>query len=156
MSSNPREELPGGHRLIGRWATEGAHPLLPGAAIRGHTTFDWLAGRQFLIQRSHYDHPDIPDAVAVIGATGRPQNATSSNPAAVNQSRTCGVRSGGRWCRVQITVAPGAHSAGAAATVRRMSATLTLPKIPHSSSTSAGSASAKPSTRLASAARTST
>jgi Pyridoxamine 5'-phosphate oxidase len=70
MSSTPHEELPGGHRLIGRWATEGAHPLLPGADIRGHTTFEWLAGRQFLIQRSHYDHPDIPDAIAIIGVTG--------------------------------------------------------------------------------------
>ena len=70
MSSTPREELPGGHRLIGRWTTEGAHPLLPGADIRGYTTFEWLAGRQFLIQRSHYDHPDIPDAIAIIGVTG--------------------------------------------------------------------------------------
>src|SRR5579875_2222106 len=70
MSSTRHEELPGGHRLIGRWATHGAHPLLPGADIRGHTTFEWLAGRQFLIQRSHYDHPDIPDAIAIIGVTG--------------------------------------------------------------------------------------
>ena len=73
MPATPREELPGGHRLIGRWETEGAHPLLPGADIRGRTTFEWLAGRQFVIQRSHYDHPDIPDAIAVIGATGRQQ-----------------------------------------------------------------------------------
>ena len=41
-----------------------------GRPIRGHTTFEWLAGRQFLIQRSHYDHPDIPDAIAIIGVTG--------------------------------------------------------------------------------------
>jgi hypothetical protein len=73
MPSTPREELPGGHRLIGRWETEGAHPLLPGADICGQATFEWLAGRRFVIQRSHYDHPDIPDAIAVIGATGRQQ-----------------------------------------------------------------------------------
>jgi hypothetical protein len=70
MSSIPGEELPGGQRLIGRWATEGTHPLLPGADIRGHTTFGWLAGRQFLIQHSQYDHPDIPDAIAIIGVIG--------------------------------------------------------------------------------------
>jgi hypothetical protein len=33
------------------------------------TTFEWLDGRRFLIQRSHYDHPEIPDAIAIIGVT---------------------------------------------------------------------------------------
>src|SRR6476661_3601649 len=56
-------------RLVGRWDTRGTHPLLPGEDIRGHATFEWLEGRKFLIQRSHYDHPRIPDAVAVIGVT---------------------------------------------------------------------------------------
>ncbi|HEY2521787.1 MAG TPA: pyridoxamine 5'-phosphate oxidase family protein [Streptosporangiaceae bacterium] len=70
MSSIPGEELPGGQRLIGRWATEGSHPLLPGDAIRGQATFEWLPGRRFVVQRSHYDHPDIPDATAIIGVTG--------------------------------------------------------------------------------------
>lgn len=70
MPSSARQELPGWSRLIGRWATEGAHPLLPGAEIRGHVTFEWLAGRQFVIQRSHSEHPDIPDATAIIGVTG--------------------------------------------------------------------------------------
>jgi Pyridoxamine 5'-phosphate oxidase len=69
MPSSPPQELPGWSRLIGRWTTEGAHPLLPGDAIRGQATFEWLPGRQFVIQRSHYDHPDIPDAIAVIGVT---------------------------------------------------------------------------------------
>jgi hypothetical protein len=45
----------------------GAHPLLPGEAIRGRSTFEWLDGGLFLIWRSHYDHPQIPDAVAVTG-----------------------------------------------------------------------------------------
>ncbi|HEY1672276.1 MAG TPA: hypothetical protein VGG50_06130 [Streptosporangiaceae bacterium] len=65
-----RPGLPGWQRFIGRWVTEGAHPLLPGQVIRGSTTFEWLDGQQFVIQRSHYDHPDIPDAIAIIGATG--------------------------------------------------------------------------------------
>jgi hypothetical protein len=70
MPPSARPELPGWQRFIGRWETEGAHPLLPGDVIRGHTTFTWLEGHQFVIQRSHYDHPDIPDAIAVIGVTG--------------------------------------------------------------------------------------
>ncbi len=72
MPSSTPEDLPGWSRLIGRWTTEGAHPLLPGDAIRGQATFEWLAGRQFVVQRSHYAHPDIPDAIAVIGVTGEP------------------------------------------------------------------------------------
>jgi hypothetical protein len=60
-------ELPGWQRLIGRWATQATHPLLPGAVVHGHATFEWLDGRQFLIQRWHYDHPEIPDATAITG-----------------------------------------------------------------------------------------
>jgi hypothetical protein len=71
MPSPERPGLPGWQRFIGRWVTEGAHPLLPGQVIRGYTTFEWLDGQQFVIQRSHYDHPDIPDAIAIIGATGQ-------------------------------------------------------------------------------------
>ena len=57
------------HALTGTWATEGAHPLLPGADIRGQVTFEWLDGERFLVGRSHYEHPDIPDAVTVTGVT---------------------------------------------------------------------------------------
>ena len=57
--------------LVGTWATDATHPLLPGAEIRGETTFRWLEGRRFLIQEMHYEHPEIPDAIAVIGPTGR-------------------------------------------------------------------------------------
>ena len=54
--------------LTGSWTTEGRHPLLPDAEIRGRATFEWLDGGKFMIWRSHYEHPDIPDAVSVIGA----------------------------------------------------------------------------------------
>ncbi len=56
-------------RFIGRWETEGAHPMLPGEAIRGTSTFEWLEGARFVVWRSHYDHPEIPDAVTIIGVT---------------------------------------------------------------------------------------
>ena len=55
--------------LTGTWTSEGGHPLLPDTVLRGRATFEWLEGGRFLIWRSHYDHPEIPDAVSVIGVT---------------------------------------------------------------------------------------
>jgi hypothetical protein len=57
------------HALTGTWTTEGAHALLPGEEIRGQATFEWLDGGKFLIWRSHYEHPQLPDAVSVTGVT---------------------------------------------------------------------------------------
>jgi len=59
----------GWQRFIGSWKTEGAHPMLPGEAIRGTSSFEWLEGEQFLVWRSRYDHPEIPDAITIIGVT---------------------------------------------------------------------------------------
>ncbi len=53
--------------LIGTWATEATHPLLD-AVVLGRTTFEWLEGRRFLVQRAHNDHAAFPDAVCVTGA----------------------------------------------------------------------------------------
>jgi hypothetical protein len=68
MSEEPG--LHGWGRFIGRWETDGSHPMLPGETIRGSSTFEWLDGRQFVIWRSHYDHPEIPDGITIIGVTG--------------------------------------------------------------------------------------
>ena len=57
-----------------------------------------------------------------------------------NQCRINGVTSGTRRCRVQTTVALRAHSVGRSLTVCRMSDSLTLPKTPHTSTRSAGTA----------------
>jgi hypothetical protein len=43
--------------------------VLPGEAIRGTSTFEWLDGQRFVIWRSHYDHSQIPDAITIIGVT---------------------------------------------------------------------------------------
>ncbi|HYI26177.1 MAG TPA: hypothetical protein VD767_12270 [Thermomicrobiales bacterium] len=53
--------------LAGEWVITATHRLLPDDEITGHATFEWLDGNRFLIWRMHYDHPDIPDSVAVIG-----------------------------------------------------------------------------------------
>jgi hypothetical protein len=58
-----------GSRLVGRWSTEATHPGLPGAAIRGSSEIEWLEGQRFLIYRSSYDHPDIPDSISIVGDT---------------------------------------------------------------------------------------
>jgi len=53
--------------LAGAWETEATHPYLPNTVIRGRATFEWLEGKHFLIWRAHYDHPDIPDSIAILG-----------------------------------------------------------------------------------------
>ena len=58
-----------GRRLVGDWTTEATHPQMPGVVITGSSTFEWLDGERFVIFRSHNEHPDVPDAVAVIGDT---------------------------------------------------------------------------------------
>jgi hypothetical protein len=43
--------------------------LAPSAADapRARTTFEWLDGKRFLIQRWRVEYPDAPDAPAIIG-----------------------------------------------------------------------------------------
>jgi hypothetical protein len=52
--------------LVGEWETEATHQGLPGAVIRGRATFEWLGEGTFLIWRARYDHPDIPDSIAIM------------------------------------------------------------------------------------------
>jgi hypothetical protein len=69
MERETQHELDGWELFIGTWATEATHPALPDAVVRGESAFEWLEGRRFVIQRSHYDHPEIPDAIAIVGIT---------------------------------------------------------------------------------------
>jgi nitroimidazol reductase NimA-like FMN-containing flavoprotein (pyridoxamine 5'-phosphate oxidase superfamily) len=69
QSPMPHPELHGWQRFVGRWVTQATHPLLPGIVVGGQAAFEWLDGRQFLNLRWHYDHPEIPDAIAIIGVT---------------------------------------------------------------------------------------
>ena len=54
--------------LVGEWTTEATHPEYPSTVVHGHATVEWLEGERFLIHRSRNEHPDFPDAIAVIGA----------------------------------------------------------------------------------------
>jgi hypothetical protein len=53
--------------LVGTWDTEATHPAFD-AVVPGSTTYAWLEGGHFLIQRSHNEHELFPDAISVIGA----------------------------------------------------------------------------------------
>ena len=52
--------------LIGTWATEATHPLFDGV-VPGRTTFEWLEGGHFVVQRTRNDHELFPDAICLIG-----------------------------------------------------------------------------------------
>jgi hypothetical protein len=54
--------------LVGEWTIEATHPMYPSTVVPGRTSFEWLEGEQFLIQRSRTDHSDFPDSISVIGA----------------------------------------------------------------------------------------
>ena len=70
MTTTPNPQLEPFDPLVGEWTIEAAHRLLPGVVVRGSTVFEWLEGEQFLIQRSRMEHPDFPDAIAIIGVLG--------------------------------------------------------------------------------------
>jgi hypothetical protein len=52
--------------FVGRWtmAAEFDPESTPPRAV---TTFEWLAGKRFLVQRWEVDHPEAPDGIAIIG-----------------------------------------------------------------------------------------
>jgi hypothetical protein len=56
--------------FVGQWRMEAALAAEGAAAPRALTTFEWLSGQGFLIQRWEVDHPDAPDGIALIGFDG--------------------------------------------------------------------------------------
>ncbi len=52
--------------FVGAWEVQAEFPYADMGTVRGRTTFDWLLGRRFLLQRAAVDHPDAPDNQAVI------------------------------------------------------------------------------------------
>jgi hypothetical protein len=65
--SDPTAKLEPFEALIGEWTVELTHPAVGDTVIRGRTTFEWLEGRRFVIQRAANEHPDFPDSLSVIG-----------------------------------------------------------------------------------------
>jgi hypothetical protein len=54
--------------LVGAWAIEATHPMVPDTVVQGTADFDWLEGERFLLQRSRTDHADFPDSLIVFGS----------------------------------------------------------------------------------------
>jgi hypothetical protein len=52
--------------FVGVWEMKTSLPV-EGDPPRAETTFEWLEGRTFLVQRWRVEHPDAPDGIAVIG-----------------------------------------------------------------------------------------
>jgi hypothetical protein len=65
--SDPKTKLEPFEALIGEWTVELTHPAFEDRVIRGRTTYEWLEGGRFLIQRAENEHPDFPDSLSVIG-----------------------------------------------------------------------------------------
>jgi Protein of unknown function (DUF1579) len=53
--------------FVGEWSMEAVFPNAPPTDLRGRTTFEWMSGGRFLIQRWEIPHPDAPDGLAIIG-----------------------------------------------------------------------------------------
>jgi hypothetical protein len=67
VDADPRAKLAPFEALIGEWTMELTHPAFEGTVIHGSTTFAWLDGERFLLQRAVNEHPDFPDSLSVIG-----------------------------------------------------------------------------------------
>jgi hypothetical protein len=65
--------------VVGEWKVEATHPYFANTIIRGRATFEWLEGRHFLIWRAQYDHPDIPDSIAILGGGDQHEGGASSD-----------------------------------------------------------------------------
>jgi hypothetical protein len=81
--------LQGLDRLVGTWTTEATHPAVPGVVVHGTVTIEWLEGERFLVHRARTNHPDFPDAISIIGFTGRDRddNAPSIDPATADRAQ---------------------------------------------------------------------
>jgi hypothetical protein len=55
--------------LVGDWTIEATHPAFPGRVVAGTATATWLEGERFLLQKTHVDHPEFPDALSILGNT---------------------------------------------------------------------------------------
>jgi hypothetical protein len=65
MPADPTDLLRRLDVLVGEWETD-----VPGVEAEGRTTFEWLDGGGFLVERSTVDRPEFPNGICVIGATG--------------------------------------------------------------------------------------
>ena len=76
--------------LTGTWTTAATHPMFD-AVVPGSITWEWLEGGHFVVQRSHNDHDQFPDAICVIGAPETGEGLVSEYFDSRGVRRTYGV-----------------------------------------------------------------
>ncbi|MGD0380093.1 MAG: DUF1579 family protein [Acidimicrobiales bacterium] len=53
--------------FVGRWTMEALFPGVEPTGPTGRTTFEWMLGGQFLLQRTEVSEPGAPEAVMIVG-----------------------------------------------------------------------------------------
>ena len=64
---SPEDALQRLDAFVGEWDVATSLAPDPANAPRARTTFEWLSGRGFLVQRWEVDLPEAPDGIAIIG-----------------------------------------------------------------------------------------
>jgi hypothetical protein len=67
METSPQQMLESLDVFVGEWSMSSSFSPDPATGPRARTTFEWLPGRHFLIQRWEVEHPAAPDGIAIIG-----------------------------------------------------------------------------------------
>lgn len=65
MDANASDAMRTLEVLVGEWQTDA-----PGMEAEGRTSFEWLEGGGFLVERSVVSRPEFPNSISVIGPTG--------------------------------------------------------------------------------------
>jgi hypothetical protein len=65
MDANASDEMRALEVLIGDWETDA-----PDMEAEGRTSFEWLEGGGFLVERSVVSRPEFPNSISIIGPTG--------------------------------------------------------------------------------------
>ena len=62
-----QQELERLEALIGEWSIEVSLPGAPPGDIGARASFEWMAGKQFVVQRWEVPVPEAPDGLAILG-----------------------------------------------------------------------------------------
>ena len=54
-------------QLIGNWSVEPSFPGAPPTDVKGHVSFEWMAGEKFVVMTWEVPVPEAPDGVAILG-----------------------------------------------------------------------------------------
>lgn len=65
MGANASDEMRALQVLIGDWETDA-----PDMEAEGRTSFEWLEGGGFVVERSVVSRPEFPNSISIIGPTG--------------------------------------------------------------------------------------